>query len=577
MTELRDHCVTAWEDISTILDRCAEQNPMMADPPSGDGMDLFSRGVAFITYNYGIDGVSIEIAKYARCLEQLFPERPGAGPLHFMGGNFFTEADTVLKPHWRRCLLPNFDGWDKWEGGIWFQKLFHEDMPEGSEESGRMAQEIWRQAVAFTDTLCDYIREHNIALLIPVNVNSNPGNLASGLAVVLASELTGIHVLNSNHDFYWEGGKPASGRGRDEAPGVRDHFFRNCNNPPFFSLFKRLYPWNGRGWLQVNINKRQSDCLVEQYGFDRTRVFEIGTSIDEAFFTVLSKEEKIERRRSMACILADGQSNISPVAVDTHLADLDAWMKQQAPVVCGAVEGLELDIATPSALYFLQPTRVIGRKRIERNWQLIEALLRYPPFRSEFENNPARTLTLHITGPVPIEHRADLEKVLEAYKTVIRNVPELSERLFMAFSVGHEDHAALSENGLERLYIEDIYKLADLVVFPSETEGRGLPLVESGAAGIPIVSSRYSPEEVFAAVVGEHLPEDQRIQYTLFPEGAIDNNTLGELTDLIFKPDRIAARAGHNRRAVRGRYGIEAMKKTFERFLLRPGEICRPG
>jgi glycosyltransferase involved in cell wall biosynthesis len=133
--------------------------------------------------------------------------------------------------------------------------------------------------------------------------------------------------------------------------------------------------------------------------------------------------------------------------------------------------------------------------------------------------------------------------------------------------VGHEDHPTLAENHLDRLYIQDIFKLADAVVFPSESEGRGLPIVESSAAGVPIVCSRYQPEAVFAGVVGEHLDEKLRIHYTLFPEGAFSDATLQEVTDILFFPERMAGRIAHNRAAVAERYSMKALQNTFEGFL----------
>lgn len=562
--------VTNWVDINRILDRLVEAQGYRVDPGERDASrkKRFATGLAFITFDYGIDGVSVEISKYAKCLESILSEESGSPSIHLIGGDFTEKADAVVAPNWHRFTLPNSNGWAKWDGGLWFSRLFYEDMPLGSKASSEMAAEIWRQALRFTHTLCDYVTANSVELLIPVNVNSNPGNLALALAVVMTTEVIGICALNSNHDFYWEGGKPRSERAEGEAPGLRDHFFRNYENSPFFSLFERILPWNGSCWLQVNINKRQSEHLVARYGFAEDRVREVGTAVEDAFFSECATEEKYAKRKSMAYILSDGNPVIRPVSVDAHLTDLGNWVKKQVPVVCGAVEGLELDIATPSALYFLQTTRIIGRKRIERNWELIGALMQYGPFREAFERDPNRTLTLHITGPVPIEHQADLEKVLNAYKTVLSSWPgDIARRLFQAFSVGHEDHPALAENNLNRLYIQDIYKLADVVVFPSESEGRGLPIVESSAAGVPIVCSRYRPEAVFAGVVGEHLDEELRIHYTLFPEGDCGDNMLQEVTDIIFFPAALADRMAHNRAAVARRYSMQALQNTFRGFL----------
>jgi len=245
-------------------------------------------------------------------------------------------------------------------------------------------------------------------------------------------------------------------------------------------------------------------------------------------------------------------------------------MKNQTPVVCGAADGCKLDIGGAPAVYFLQPTRVIARKRIQRDWHLIGRLLEHPPFRKAFEDDRSRALVLHITGPVPIEHQADLEQVLNAFRSVADGVPpHIAKRLFTAFSVGHEDHPTLAEHGLEKLHIRDIYQMSDMVLFGSEEEGRGLPLIEAAATGVPIVSSRYHPEEVFADVVGENLAPELRIQYTLFPEGRFTRKALDEITELILAPQRCTRRRDENRRAVEARYSMDTLKNTFHDLLHR--------
>jgi glycosyltransferase involved in cell wall biosynthesis len=266
----------------------------------------------------------------------------------------------------------------------------------------------------------------------------------------------------------------------------------------------------------------------------------------------------------MAHILSDGQPVIRPIPLQQHLANLEAWMADQKPRVCAAREGLRLDITSDNIIYLLQPTRVIARKRIQKNCHLIGALLQYPKFRQEFEENPYRHIVLHITGPTPIEHRADLETVLRALDDVYTGVPDsISDRLFLAFSVGNEEHPCFPQKGFRRLSIEEIYRMATAVLFPSETEGRGLPIGEASASEVPIICSRYSPEEVFAEVVGEHLQEEERILYTIFPEDGFPESFLAEVTEILLHPKQIKSRIAHNKRAARLRYGKDVMKKIF--------------
>ncbi len=164
----------------------------------------------------------------------------------------------MLSAEWHWFQLDGIDGWNKWDDGKWFKALFRKKMKSYSEESNLLTKEIYKQAVLIAKRLGKYFLDNQISLVVPVNVASNPGNIALTLGLVLVTEILGIYVLNSNHDFYWEAGKPLSEREPGEKPGVRDHFFRNIKNKTFFSLFKLLYPWNGNRWLQININARQS-------------------------------------------------------------------------------------------------------------------------------------------------------------------------------------------------------------------------------------------------------------------------------------------------------------------------------
>jgi glycosyltransferase involved in cell wall biosynthesis len=558
-----------WKDIENIL--MSVKNTQESSKVFGTGSfpEEIKNGIAFITYDYGIDGVSIEISKYAMSLQN-FIFKNAEPQIHFIGGDFYQQADTIIKPEWKRFKLAGSNGWGKWENAFWYDKLFSEEMPQNSKISNDIAVEIWKQAVSLSKQLGKYVAENYIHLLIPVNVCSNPGNLALGLCIPLVTELMDLYVLNSNHDYYWEGGKPASDKKQGERPGPRDHFFRNYENHEFFSLFEKLYPWNGSKWIQTNINKLQSDKLIEKYNFNSEKVFELATSINNDFFNEYTKEAVKSVRLRMANILSDGDPIIHPIPVKEYLENLEKWMSNQKPVVCAYSENLTLDITTENIIYLLQPTRVIGRKRIKRDIELIDALLNHQNFRNEFNNDSEKKIILHITGPVPIEHQQDLEVILSAFIEVCEKLPEsVSNRLFLAFSVGSEEHSIFSERGLKRLYIYDIYQLATAIVFPSETEGRGLPIVESSAGGIPIICSRYFPVEVFDGVVGKTLKEEEQIKYTLFPEDNFSENFLNNVTDLLLYPEKNALINEHNQKAVQKRYSEAVMDANLQDLLIK--------
>jgi glycosyltransferase involved in cell wall biosynthesis len=557
---LKKFNVENWEDISRALKKISKKNT--SSEKNVKIKKMLSSGIAFITYNYGIDGVSIEISKYARCFENTFSNSKKSIPVHLIGGGFLEHSESVLKMRWRRFDLPNFDGWDKWDNGKWFQRLFYENMPKGNKKSKKLAKEVWKQAAKSAIYISNYINEFNIKLIVPVNICSNPGNLASSLAVVLASELTGVYVLNSNHDFYWEGGKPINEREENDLPGCRDHFFRNYDNKPFFDLFQKILPWNGKKWFQLNINKRQSEKLIANFGFKQKNVGEIGTSVPDSFFEEYSPEAIKVKRLSMTYIFSDGKPMISPIHVDKHISSLDDWMNNQKPVVCSVVNDAKLDFVNEPVVYFLQPTRVIGRKRISMDCELIEKLIDFPDFKKKLDKKT--NIVLHITGPVPIEHKSELESLLNAYKKAAQSIhAKIGGEFFIAFSVGNEKHPVLKKTGLRNLHIWDFYHIADMVLFPSEEEGRGLPLVESAASGIPIVSSRYYPENVFKEVVGEDLKKKLQIKYILFPEDKFPKKTLKEITQLLFDMKKRKKLAEHNKYAASARYGTKALSKHF--------------
>jgi glycosyltransferase involved in cell wall biosynthesis len=243
-------------------------------------------------------------------------------------------------------------------------------------------------------------------------------------------------------------------------------------------------------------------------------------------------------------------------------------MKNQQPVILGACSELVVDPKSDDLTILLQPTRIVSRKRIPKNLRLIGTLLQEGALREEFENNPNRQLILHITGPTPKEHQEDLVKVLLAYKRTVRSLPEsLADRIFLAFSVGRGSHTSFEEKGFEPLTIETIYRMADAVVFPSKTEGRGLPIIEASASRVPIICSQYRPKEVFRDVIGEKLPEELQIRYTLFPGREFHQAFLAEVADLLLNAETKQNVILHNRGAVRARYSTKTLRNTFRRLL----------
>ena len=556
-----------WSDIAKILHQIKRINLNSIIINKQNYLFHFAKGTAFITFNFGIDGVSIEISKYSKILEEIF-ELFSESHLHMIAGNFQPEASSILRNNWSRFQIEGIDGWDKWDEGKWFRALFRKEIKPNSQKSKVLAQEIFQQSVSIAKQLGKYLIDEQITLLIPVNILSNPGNMALALGVVLVTELLGIYVLNSNHDFYWESGKSADNRKPDEKIGFRDHFFRNINHKSFFRLFQSLYPWNGTRWLQVNINPRQTRRLINRSGLPKEKMQEISTSVDDRFFENYSSQDVKYARQRMALILSNGEPRLLSKSIRQHINALGEWMVKQKPVLIGSRSNLEVNPKSDELIILLQPTRIIARKRIERNIALIRALMKRSSFGKEFIDNSKKQLVLHITGPTPIEHQKDLKKILLAYKKMVEMLSDdVSQRIFIAFSVGQEDHSVFSEYGFEPMTIDSIYRMANVVVFPSETEGRGLPIIEASAIGIPIICSKYYPKEVFENVIGKSHPNKMQIKYMLFPEKNFSKGFLEDVSRILISPRQEIQSVAHNRISVQARYSKQALRKKFEGLL----------
>ena len=114
---------TDWDDLVNLLNRIKTNKKASLIPCNEDPLKIFARGTAFITFSYGIDGVTIEMSKYAQTLSALFKPY-GTPSIHFIGGNFQPQVSSILHAEWHQFQVDGIDGWNKWDGGKWFKALF---------------------------------------------------------------------------------------------------------------------------------------------------------------------------------------------------------------------------------------------------------------------------------------------------------------------------------------------------------------------------------------------------------------------------------------------------------------------
>lgn len=520
--------------------------------------NLSGKGMAFITYHYSVDGVTVEIQKYAKALKSFLPDMP----IHFISGSFLPEADCFIDKSYKRHTLKEINGFDSWS---LYEDFFFTKLQRGSKEYNELIVKFWKEVLLIIKKLGTCIETNNIELLYLVNVCSNPGNVSLSLAVALLSEYLQIPVVNNNHDYYWEGGnRKIDIKKKGLKQGPRDFFFTNSHLGEFFSQIDVLFPWESRNWLTVNINRNQTDHVINVNGQNPANVSEIGTAVDVDRYKTLTKRKKINAFLQVQQMLSGFRKSFS---VKTPLAFAKGFDYNEKPAVIGYRSSVSFDFVNNN-IVFLQPTRLMPRKRIEIGFQLIQRLFENSDFHAKFDANPKLTLTFLVTGPIPMGQVNYSKKLLQKFDELLKSLPpKYRERVFLAFLFSEFDKERFKKKVQDPVDIPELYNIASLIMLPSQTEGRGLPIIEATSCGIPIFCRRYFPENVYAEVIGEHLSESDRLKVLEFRGRNITEDLVDKITKRVFFPQNFIDEVEHNKLVVQNRYSIDALRKNLENLL----------
>jgi glycosyltransferase involved in cell wall biosynthesis len=564
LNSLREENVTTWFDLGLYLDRLRENRPSSACRPSAD-LPAFERniaaGVAFITFDIGIDGVSMEIAKYADAL-RLFLGNP---KIHYIAGHYEAFSDHVISSTDTWHTLPILQGFDDWPS---YRDFFSRKLDRGGPLYNELIGRLWSEVLDICEKLGGIIEEHDIGLLYLVNTNSNPGNVSLALATVLVSEHLGIPVINNCHDFYWEDGASAVGREVTGTPrGLRDHFFTNSHVGEFFSVIEMLYPWESRSWVSACINEAQVDALCERFGHNPANLAEVGTAIDSHRYRILDRARTKEAWKQVVDILSDGRARLPAYAAGDVLKDGRLAAEGRRPILIAGTKQQNVDFAIANTV-LLQPTRILSRKRIEVSFKLIEKLFGHANFLDAFLDHPEKKLTLVISGPVAPGHDTYLERLVLEFSNFVSRLPKaVQNRVYVAFLFSEFDHPEFRGQHSDPIGMPELYNIASLAVLPSKTEGRGLPIIESAACGVPILTRHYEPAEVFTAVIGESLAREDRLDVIIFRGSNFKDAIVERLCEQLLSPDRPEDMRSHNRRVVERRFSIHTLTLDIGQIL----------
>ena len=560
LKELKKEKINTWFDLGLFIDRFKEKNLKPAFHGDANAFDLYLEkgGVAFITFYFTIDGITVETEKYAKTFKKIYPKLP----VHFIAGEIKEESDELIPKDAFKKVIPEMEAFDAWP---LYKDFFKIRMERGSKEYNALIGKFWKEVLVLVEKLGTYIEDNDISLLYLINVCSNPGNVSLALATVLISEYLGLPVINNNHDFYWEGGnREVEIKKKGLKKGPRDFFFHNAHIGEFFSLIEMVYPWESRSWMNVNINKIQQNHLIDINGHNPANVALIGTAVDTKTHQ-MSKRDIIKAFMQVSSIFANKKDSITVHTVAEH-AKSERSLK---PILLGHKTIRKFDFINNN-IVFLQPTRVISRKSIELNFKLIKRLFSYDSFSEKFMTNPQLKLSLIVSGPIPHGQQDYYHELKQDFKNFLKELPkEFRSRVLLGFLFSEFDKNEFKKKYKKPLDIEQLYDVASLILLPSQTEGRGLPIIEAAACGTPIFCRQYEPREVYDEVIGRHLDESLRLNVLEFKGSKIPKRLAERICDHVFYPQNRMLDVTHNRSVINKRYSLDSLQNSMKYILSR--------
>ena len=553
---LNDQNIKTWFDLVQFLRKLNKKtiNEKFEGNFGNFKKHIDSGGIAFVTFSYGVDGVTVEICKYIKTLQTIFNNIA----IHIIGSEFSETCDQEIKEKHKSLIVPEIAGFAKWD---LFQYFFKTKIEKDGKIYKELLTKFWKEILIITEKIGSYLIKNNISLLFLVNTNSNPGNVSLALSLVILSEYLHLPVISNNHDFYWEGG---SSNNKSHKHGPRDHYFTNDDLEEIFTIIKMIYPWKSKNWFLLNINHEQSRILIDKFHFNPKQVGEIGTAIEtDKFKPLKSMKRKKEILKQISDILSNYEKKLKSISIQKILTT-KKLIENPHPFITGYSDCC-IDDITEKDIIFLQATRLIERKKIEVIFTLMIKIFEYLDKHNILENKQINNFYIIITGPILTGHEKYFYSILEHFQQMFEKIkPIYKEHIFLGFLFSEFNKSSFTKKYKNPLSIYDIFRISSLVTLPSETEGRGLPIIEAAACEVPIFTRRYFPEQVYAHLIGEHLPEKYLLNVVEFVD-TIDNNVADKLVEYLFSNENDLLK--HNRWIIRKRYGFKLLKIEFERIL----------
>ncbi len=192
---------------------------------------------------------------------------------------------------------------------------------------------------------------------------------------------------------------------------------------------------------------------------------------------------------------------------------------------------------------FLQPSRIVPRKCIERSIELVARV-------QERLADHRRRAVLLISGPPADEPDKDyyLQKLRAQAKDLAVRIITAHDRIFITRK---------TINGTKIYSIGDAYAHADFVTFPSDKEGFGNPVIEAAAYGLPLFVNQYP-------VLSDILSKGFKF---VAMKNDLTEATVEQVHALLTDASLRAEWGEHNRQLVKRYYSLDAVGEKLKEIM----------
>lgn len=213
----------------------------------------------------------------------------------------------------------------------------------------------------------------------------------------------------------------------------------------------------------------------------------------------------VHRRSRLAALLDLSEDEIEVVNPGVDVAE---FLKLE-PATRKLVQELDLLAADP---FLLLPARITRRKNIEFAIRVTAALTR-PAQRALGTQRALPQATLVVSGP-PGPHNPTNIAYLKSLQA-LREELGITERVHFLYEYGNKGQPLHVSDAM----MADLYRVADVLLFPSRREGFGIPALEAGLARLPIFAADIPTLHESTGAPSGSSPSGQSLAHLFDPEG----------------------------------------------------------